>query len=1061
MRRRFIFCVVLFLLAFVGRARDKGMYYVHFIDGRVWGYPKDFVKAFEEHADGRYSLVLKNDSVVSWPVGQVAVVDETAPVYPQFTSFKLDDKLNDQLFRDVEAAVTPDEVWASVDGIGKYLTPSFTMDIPSAVAYVDGKEQVSGLSRLRFAEEVVYTLGYPNYKRLSVEKVSEEIWSRPEGGIEEIPLTADMLSTNAPTSRTNEELAMMIDGKPSTIFHSTWSQDPIYSVDLSKQVYVSVELPKSLTEFQFYYQGRTDATKYNIYEWKIEASNDGEQWTHIVSIDEEDGLPTSGSGVSYMSPAIALGGSYRYLRFTAVRVGYKNYLCLSEFKLYEVYYEGEAEQAQPATYTYRMVPMGREVPVRIDWMTDYATSVPRIDIDVAGGKMVTSKESYLDAQITFQGNGVWDDYDFQSAVQIKGRGNSSWSTPTNNSDPKNPYRLKFAESVKPFGMKKGKNWNLIAQRQTGSLMTNPVAHKIARMVGMQTANDVIPVELYMNGEYRGSYYFTQKVGMANNSVDFDDESMAVLLELDSYYESGQFYSYSYGLPVNIKDPEFGEDETNLDYYGVQDDFNRFETAVYNNSNYERFVDMDMLVRYMLVNDLALNSELGHPKSTFLSRENLGHMTSRYTFGPAWDFDWAYGYEGTSSYCTSGATRDLFSYHLGKSGNSFYSDVLRSSDWVQYRYYRLWEEFIDKHLDELIDFVDDYYAYANSSFVNNSYRWGDGYNYDTNVANMKSWLMQRAHYIKDNLTPYAADEQEPFSYGDLNGDGAVNGVDMEYMLSCLFETPHGDLLSSQADADGNKNISLSDLTWISLLIEDERAYQVRSRRGAMLWDDEDESLIERYDFDIDDASTLLPPQAARGNKVSTREVSMSDGLKLAVRDSSGEWNVEVSLTNMTPYIAFLMDFTIPESFTLPEGAAAITLSYRTEGAFVATGSWVSDDVYRVIGYSLDNTAMTDAEGPFFTLSLEGTSLLAADTYVLNVQRACFVTENAFEEEIPGVSVGFEVTEEQASGVVASLQESLCWPADIYDAHGRLVRKGASSFEGLGKGVYIVNRWKYVR
>lgn len=1059
MRRRFLFLgVLLSLFTLVARAQEVDMYYIYFADGRVWGYPKQYVKGIEADA-GSYTLVLKNDSVISWSAGQVVSVDENAPVYPQFTAFELDDKLNDQLYRDVEAIVSPDAVVATVSGIGKYLTPKFEMDVPDAVAYVGGKEQKSGASRLHFADEVVYTLGCPSYKRLSVEKVSDEIWSYPENLVEEVQLTIDMLSTNAPTSLEDEGLGMILDGIPSTMFHSTWSRDPIYSVDLNKQVYVSVKLPKPLTDLQFYYQGRTDASRYNVYEWKIEASLDGEHWEYITSIGEEDGLPVYGAGVSYTSPTIALGDSYEYLRFTAVEVGYKNYLCLAEFRLYEVRSEGEAELLQPAQYAYEMVPMGREVPVRIDWLTDKAVSVPRIDIDVEGGAIVSSKDYYLDAYISFQGNGVWDDYDFEDSVKIKGRGNTSWSTPSSYYNPKNPYRLKFDESVKPFGMKKGKNWNLIAQKQTGSLMTNPVAHKIARMIGLQTANDAIPVELYMNGEYRGSYYFTQKVGMANNSVDYDDESMAALFELDSYSEEGQFKSYSYWLPVNIKDPEFGEDETGLDYYGVRDEFNRFETAVYYNSNYERFIDIDMLVRYMLVNDLVLNTELGHPKSAYLARENMGHMASRYTFGPAWDFDWAYGYEGTNSYCIGGATRDLFSYHSGSAGTRFYSDILRSSEWVSYHYYRLWEEFIDKHLDELIDFVDEYYAYARSSFVNNAYMWGDGYNYDTNVANMKSWLIQRAHYIKDSLTPYAADEPEPFAYGDLNGDGAIGQDDMEEMLSCLFGSVVDGDLNPQADADADGWVSLSDLTWLSLLVEDERVSKARSR--VVTWDDDEEQWESESEPDIDDMHALLPVEESGINKASARVTSVSEEVGIVVSESSGVWSVDVSLANATPYIAFSMDIVIPEAFAPLDSDAAISLSYRTEESFVITGQWVDAGVYRVIGYSQDNVAMADVEGPLFTLSLSAAPSLVEGDYMLTVDNVCAVTENAFEDYLFGVTTWFEVVEEQITHVISPLQLIPCWPADIYDVHGRLVRRAATSFDGLSEGVYIVNNLKYVR
>ena len=1234
MRTRLLSLTMLLISLFpmAGRAQDADMHYVYFSDGRVWGYPKAFVKDVQNNG-GECFLVLEDDSIVSWSAAEVETVSETAPAYPQFTVFELDDKRNDQLYRDVEATVTADEVTASVSGIGKYLTPSFSMDMPDAVAYVNGKEQASGESRLRFADVVTYTLGRPDYMRLSVEKVSDEVWGKPETGMQEVVLTEDMLSTNAPTSFADEGLGMMLDGDPNTIFHSTWSQDPVYDVDLSKQVYLAVALPYAISDLKFYYTGRSQAG-YNIEEWQIEASNDGEDWTYITTLDESMGVPVDGSSVSYTSDAIALGASYKYVRFVAVRSQYKNYLCLSEFRLYEVTGdEGEPELLQPAEYAYRMVPMGREVPVRIDWLTDRAASVPRIDIDIDGGEMVSSKEYYLNALITFRGNGVWDDYDFQDSVKIKGRGNSSWSTPSSYYDPKNPYRLKFSESVKPFGMKKGKNWNLIAQAQSGSLMTNPVAHKIARMVGVQTANDVVPVEFYMNGEYRGSYFFTQKVGMANNSVDFDDESQAVLFELDSYYESGQFYSESYYLPVNIKAPEFGEDETLLNYEGVQSEFNRFETAVYSNANYERFVNMDMLVRYMLVNDLVLNTELGHPKSAFFSRENMNHMTSQYTFGPAWDYDWSYNYEGGRSYCVSGATRDLFSY-FNEPGSYFFSDLLRSSDWVQYHYHNLWSEFVDKHLDELIDFVDDYYAYAQSSFEHNAEMWGDGYDYDDNVANMKAWLRERAHYIKESLTPY---ETEPFSYGDLNGDGAISNIDMEYMLASLLDATKSDLNSEQADADANGQISISDLPWINLLLSQKLEAQARGRfRAHTLWNEDDREEEPRYDYDIDDLVTLTKSEedkassmkrtAAEENEQHIQTLTSEDGLLdyleynpnltgsydhdqyqfhytspiiaynepierlrlkvketsnngtdysgypcfalaefylydaygdpvalsetnfatnaqehsegpmsgivdgdlttyfhstwqgaiddwhyldiilpepmselsfgyisrhyriapatielyavfganeseepsysndeigLAVGTSQGKWNVNVSLTNATPYIAYSMDFVLPNAFTAPDGEKAITLSYRTEDSFVMTGRRIDENIYRVIGYSKSNTAAIGTEDMLFTLSLEGSQTLAPDTYDLSVENIRCVTENAFEVFLPNAQVSFEVTDKDAThSTCLAASQGTCWPADVYDIHGRLVRKQAASLDGLSKGVYIINGQKVV-
>ena len=156
----------------------------------------------------------------------------------------------------------------------------------------------------------------------------------------------------------------------------------------------------------------------------------------------------------------------------------------------------------------------------------------------------------------------------------------------------------------------------------------------------------------------------------------------------------------------------------------------------------------------------------------------------------------------------------------------------------------------------------------------------------------------------------------------------------------------------------------------------------------------------------------------------------------------------------------MDVVVPEAFTLADGNASIILSYRTEGTFAMVGRWISDNVYHVVGYSQDNTAMTDAEGPLFTLSLEATPSLLPEVYTLDVENVRVVTENAIEESLGGSSVKFEVTEEQTR-IAESLLQTPCWPADIYDLHGRLVRKAATSLDGLGKGVYIVDKQKLVR
>ena len=307
-----------------------------------------------------------------------------------------------------------------------------------------------------------------------------------------------------------------------------------------------------------------------------------------------------------------------------------------------------------STSNYSWQPYGRLVRVAVDWLTDRA-EVPTIYINTADGLPITSKTDFKDATISIDGHGIFPSME-ETELQIRGRGNSSWGWP------KKPYRLKFAEKVKPLGMKNGKNWVLLSNYQTGSLMSNAIGMKAANLMGAAGANHIVPVDLYLNGEYRGNYNLTEKVGFSNNSVDLDDEAAAALLELDSYYdepEGQKFRSSPYSLPINIKEPEFDEGETRLTLDIIRSDWNTFMTTLNRGQDISKHVDIEQLVRFLMVNELINNYELGHPKSTFCYRESFESDTSKYVFGPVWDLDWAFGYEGHGRYYNDDATTNYW------------------------------------------------------------------------------------------------------------------------------------------------------------------------------------------------------------------------------------------------------------------------------------------------------------------------------------------------------------------------------------------------------------------
>lgn len=430
-----------------------------------------------------------------------------------------------------------------------------------------------------------------------------------------------------------------------------------------------------------------------------------------------------------------------------------------------------------------MRPYGRHYRVTADWLVDRVTNVPRMDIDIENGEMVSSKEVYLSAKITIDGAGVFPSMD-ATDVQIKGRGNTSWSS---NLWDKNPYRLKFVKKQAPFGLKKAKSWVLQANSQTRSMMANAVGMKIARMVGTAAANHVIPVELYINGNYRGSYIFTEKVGVSANSVDVEDETVAALLELDTYYdEAYKFRTTRYNLPVNIKDPDLSETETHLTLDGIKADFNKFTDALYRKEDISPLVDVDMLARYLMVNDLIVNYEIQHPKSTYVYKADMTDKDSKYVFGPVWDLDWAFGYETNRNYCTADQNADFWTAYSRKMESwTFIRDLRQNTgEVVDKAYYKVWTDFMDNHLQEIIDYCGDYYRYTRPSFEHNATLWSDGRGYASVSSNMSSWIDTRARYVYSQLTPYDLTEpDDPGTDAIVNVDrcSAVSTVDV-YSLS---------------------------------------------------------------------------------------------------------------------------------------------------------------------------------------------------------------------------------------------------------------------------------------
>ena len=367
------------------------------------------------------------------------------------------------------------------------------------------------------------------------------------------------------------------------------------------------------------------------------------------------------------------------------------------------------------------------------------SAIPELTITTTDPSIaeIPSKDYYLEGTLAVNGRGGYEDY--TGKTEVKGRGNSTWGYP------KKPYRLKLNKKAEICGLGKAKNYVLLANHLDPTLMLNSVAFKIGRLLELPFTNHAIPVDVVLNGIYKGSYLLTEQIEVKENRVDLD-ENNSVMWELDSYWDDEpKFKSTAFNLPVMVKDPDLTTEQ--FEYW--KKDFNAFTTQFakepLEGNSYVDMIDIESVAKFLITFNLVHNMEINHPKSVFLHKEGNG----KYVMGPIWDFDWAYDYEGTSNHFGRYNT-PLFSSSMNGVGTAFFQRFLQDSR-VKAIYKRTWQDFKNNKLDALLQYVDDYTVMLKPSVERNSELWENTRSFDTKVKELKTWLRNRADYIDSEVS----------------------------------------------------------------------------------------------------------------------------------------------------------------------------------------------------------------------------------------------------------------------------------------------------------------------
>lgn len=393
------------------------------------------------------------------------------------------------------------------------------------------------------------------------------------------------------------------------------------------------------------------------------------------------------------------------------------------------------------------------------------TNLPTVVINTEGGVDITSKENEVNSRvyiISNNGTKLLED----EATGVRGRGNASWGFP------KKPYRLKFSKKRSPLGAPaKAKKWTLISNYGDKTLMRNILAFEVSRRMGMAYTPFCQPVDVILNGEYRGCYQLCDQIEVGPNRVDItemaatdisgENLSGGYLIEIDAYaYGEPSMFTSHRGTPVTIKSPD-DEDIVSAQSTYIKSLFNTMESAVFSSNftdasnGYRKYLDLDSFLRFFLVGEFAGNTDTYWSVYMYKKR-NDGKL---YT-GPIWDYDLAFDndYRTYPINNLSGYIYNTNGSVASESVRDMVTRIVTEDEAAHQRLVALWDEAYKKRgIEEasLLKYVADTKALLYESQQLNFKRWKilDQYvhqnhqalgSYDAEVKTVED-------YIKDRIT----------------------------------------------------------------------------------------------------------------------------------------------------------------------------------------------------------------------------------------------------------------------------------------------------------------------
>jgi len=380
----------------------------------------------------------------------------------------------------------------------------------------------------------------------------------------------------------------------------------------------------------------------------------------------------------------------------------------------------------------------KDFTVDVTWFT----GLPIISITTENGEEISSRDDYVKGFVTINGTRLFENS--SGDMKIKGRGHSTWYV-----HPKKPYQLKFDEETEVLGMPEDRKWIFLAEHSDKTLMRNSLAFEMGYISNLDWTPEHQYSEVFINGEYNGTYNITQKVEASENRVNLGANGFLCEIDTPDHLEEGDIYFNSTQFTVQIKEPEI--DFESQEYNYIKNHIIEFENVLYSSNfkdpqnGYRKYIDVETFVDWYLINEIAKNVDSKDYSSMYFY-----HVPGlKIKMGPLWDFDLGFGNVdfADSQYPEGFWVKDHKWFSRLFEDPYFVNQVK-----IRFNYFKSNQDYFIQLIDEKTEYLK--YAQKENDQkwdVFGNYIWPNPVVYETHeeeVNYLKNWFVSRMNWLDE-------------------------------------------------------------------------------------------------------------------------------------------------------------------------------------------------------------------------------------------------------------------------------------------------------------------------